>query len=507
EIETQRQTHTLCGKLDKPKSGFARLRTYLKLFASDPGVERPGDASAVRLLLAGYLAKRGRPGSETCRARRERQWTHASAPTVQELAQVVAARVERHPPKSGLSDPDAVLQPVDEQEAERFAAPVGATIPETLHRKVERAMMDTVDALVEREIITSGDVLASVLPQLTSGLRAASIEDESLRTLYAAIYRAFRRRRSLLLLNLESQVRLEELPWVRAIEAFRREDLSAAELARQALREIATLTITAFPQAILPNKLLQELVALAKTAQIPLPLVEELAADIFMGEFGPKFLAAAKTAGELLHGTLYARYYGIDYDAILRLDGAKNDPAARAKRGRHDSFAHLCATRAGVPLGTWRPATNGMILEQQQILTTQNLAALFAAFDLKSSLQSRLADLAQRSFKWICDRLQIPTDRWHARLIAVKNAAYAWRQMIFFASLLPEAEAQAFVAWADAHLDSQSPAFRERFAPAMRGLILAIEGESLDGETARREQAKRFLGWSNERHWLLTEPM
>ena len=52
--------------------------------------------------------------------------------------------------------------------------------------------------------------------------RAAGIDDPSLRLLYGAVYAAFRRRRSLLLLDLAHQVRLEELPWVRAIEGLRR---------------------------------------------------------------------------------------------------------------------------------------------------------------------------------------------------------------------------------------------------------------------------------------------
>jgi hypothetical protein len=48
-----------------------------------------------------------------------------------------------------------------------------------------------------------------------------------------------------------------------------------------------------------------------------------------------------------------------------------------------------------------------MIIEQQQILTTQNLAALFASLDLTEAFGRRLGGMAQHCFKWICQRQQI----------------------------------------------------------------------------------------------------
>ena len=36
-----------------------------------------------------------------------------------------------------------------------------------------------------------------------------------------------------------------------------------------------------------------------------------------MGRFSDKFRSAAQVAGAELRGSLYARYYGIDYDEVL----------------------------------------------------------------------------------------------------------------------------------------------------------------------------------------------
>jgi len=75
-------------------------------------------------------------------------------------------------------------------------------------------------------------------------------------------------------------------------------------------------------------------------------------------------------------------YYGIDYEEVRKIPEVKETPLRRWLRSvsdaRADRFVQLCSSRASVPLGTWDPATNGMIIEQQQILTTQNLAALFS---------------------------------------------------------------------------------------------------------------------------------
>src|SRR5262249_20586901 len=147
--------------------------------------------------------------------------------------------------------------------------------------------------------------------------------------------------------------------------------------------------LTSFPYAILPNKLLQELRALATGADLAIPLVDEVAADIFMGEFSPKFLEAARWAAELLQGSLYAAYYGIDYATIRLLTerrGTKRGPRGDPIGAARGVFVRLWGARGGVPRGTGDPATNGMIIEQQQILTTHNLAALFVALKLSDAL-------------------------------------------------------------------------------------------------------------------------
>jgi hypothetical protein len=126
-------------------------------------------------------------------------------------------------------------------------------------------------------------------------------------------------------------------PWVGS-------DLAARAAARATLTQAVTLAVEAFPQTILPNKLVKELQALAAGAGLALPLVEELAADIFMGAFAEKFLRAAQIAALLLQGSLYARYYSIPIDALLGMDDVDRQRHATAIS---PEFARLCVERAG----------------------------------------------------------------------------------------------------------------------------------------------------------------
>jgi hypothetical protein len=505
EFDSQRRKHKLCGKPGHGKGSLAQLREYLRRCTASPKSLNSRDVGRIRMLLARYVARRGTPESSQCREIRRKQAMQAGGPTFREIARVVIGRLEVYPPDTGLDNIDAVTRPAADDEAERWDIEAGIPIPPSLQRKVQRCLRETAEVLIERGVITSSETLARVLPQMTSEIRAAGITDTTLRQLYAALYRAFRRRRSLLLLNLEKQIQIEELPWVTAIDRFRNNDLSTLELARQTLKEMALLTITSFPNVIIPNKLLQELRTLAKTADLDLPLVDEVAADIFMGTFSGKFLDAAKWAANLLENTLYATYYGIDFQQVRVISQNKSVKGSWFRKAVSDPFLELCESRAGVNYSGWNPAINGMIIEQQQILTTQNLAVIFVGLNLTDVLGHRFEDLARRCFIRICRRLQMKVDTWHANLIQIKNTAYAWRQMVFFLALLPNRNVTDFLRWAEDHLHEQPEEFRNRFSPALRGLVLATKGYSIDSDSARRSGAYRFLGWSKTRHWLITD--
>ncbi|MFN8609821.1 MAG: hypothetical protein U0931_19935 [Vulcanimicrobiota bacterium] len=457
EYNQQRKLHTLCRRPERRKHSFAQLRLFL-----EKGRAHLSQADHLRIgqILRRSEQKRGLPGSPQFQQARQQQRQAVQAPTRQQLAKLLSRRLAELPPQQGLEDVAPVCQPT----------PEGYPIPAFLLEKVERCLHASLEELVESGRIASGEVLAKVVPQLISQLRAAEFEDPALGRLYAAIYRAFRQRRSLLLLNLQSQVRLEELPWLAAIQPWQGGADSTRGSAAPALRSLSQAALNAFPQAILPNKLVREMRALATSAGLPnLVFTDELAADIFAGAFAPHYAQAARQAQEFLRDSLYQTYYSI-------------------RPGNFENLADLCQTRAGVQTGG--TAGNGQIIEQQQILTTHNLATLFQGLNLQLDSQK----LALACLLWIVRRLQLPQPNWRDRLLSIKNSAYAWRQMLFFLSLGGPEKHAAFVEQAEQLLHKQGPQFQKRFAPAWQGLLQAMRGEAPE---------RPFLGWASGRHWLM----
>jgi hypothetical protein len=450
-----------------PKSNFARLRAALLACERDSTALSARDVGWVRRAIANTVTRHGAPGSESRAALRATQHAVAARPTYAEMAAALADRLDAFPVDGGLPAVEPVTQDA----------------PPHLVAKVTRALEAPVEELVERGVITSGEVLASVLPQMTSSLIAANIADPDLATLYANTYAAFRRRRSLLLLNLEHQVQFEELPWVGALEPLRtRRRGAAAVAARRTLEQTVLLALHAFPQAILPNPLVRELGALAKQADVQLPLVEEVAADIFMGRFTTKWHTAAALTSQTMAGTLYARYY----------DLPEYWPAPVWKKFRHtqtaEHFAQVCKERAkeAGKGGSW-VAGNGAVLEQSQILTTHNLAVLVDALGLGERITALAPELATRTLDWVTNRLAMRADNHHARLVAVKNCAYAWRQAVFYLSYCDQATQVAAV---DKLRQSKGKTLR----PAVEGLA-AVVGGARFGPDGTIGKGRRFLGW------------
>ena len=408
---------------------FRALLALLRMGVDDPACLSGRDVGFIRAALAAIEAKRGLPGSSRLQSLRQEQLDEISRPTKADWAKELAARLEWADPESGLEDPSVYL----------------AGLPESLAPVLNRSRLGRLEDLVSTGIVGSSEVVAELLPGLTARVNATEFGDGHLSRLYVSIYRAFRKRRTLLLLNLESQIDLRELPWVKALEPYRSGDEVTRGAARRLLEEVVALVLGRWPEVIVPNRLLRELRVVIAQAGLDLPMVEEVAADIFMGDFSEKFLRAARLAGKLLKDSLYARYYAIDYSELDSIQVVRPDKGAPSCPG----FARLCRNRAGLNgerRGWSSVGENGRVIEQEQILTTHNLAALYSVAG--SSLD--LEGMCRHCFRFVYDSLEKqPPDR-HTGLILRKQAAYAWRQMVFFLSLQSAKDQGRFLRWAKA---------------------------------------------------------
>ena len=495
-----RKAHLLCGNPDNTGKHFYQLRIALERAVSAPRSLNGRDVARIRGILKKHIDRRGAPDSEKLTSYRKAQGLESSAPLHHHFAKVVAVRATCHGKGMSAEEIAFAVRPITTQEAVQYGVPEGERVPKSIARKIQRCLTGSLIELASEGVITSSETLAEALPQLTAAIRAQTIDDAPLRQLYVRIYSAFRLRRSLLLLNMQRQVQLEELPWIAAIDKYRAEDSTEQDVARKALTDIAVTAFSAFPQTILPNKLIRELKALVTGCGMGVPFVEELAADIYRGKFSPTFVDATLRTAEVMRGTLYATYYGIDYESIARKLGSARTLNEQQRAVAAENLALLCSERAGVPRYS-KPAANGMVIEQQQILTTHNLAVLFSTLELHKALDTQLFSMAQDCFRWVCRRQQLRINDYHTRLIMLKNTAYAWRQMIFFLSFQPN-QVPDFLKWASHHFSGQSEGFKGRFEAAMAGLAMASVGRVPAAGSEGASDARRFLGWSSGRHWL-----
>ena len=141
-----------------------------------------------------------------------------------------------------------------------------------------------------------------------------------------------------------------------------------------------------------------------------------------------------------------------------------------------------------------------MVIEQAQILTTHNLATLVHRVEIAP--QPGFADLARRCFVTVC-RLTARVQGNPRPLSTIKDAAYAWRQMLFHLSLCPPDEQRRFLAVLDAETARHPAHVAARLAPALAGLAPDRRGRHFGvGGTAEGGRARRFLGWSTTGHWM-----
>jgi hypothetical protein len=522
DITAARVRHRRCQRVHRDGELLGLLTGAL---ASFPNLDADGRArmpARVRHRLAGFVAAHGVPGSDTHRALRASQ---VAGPSHGRIARVLAERlVTLVQPGEGLTREAAAAatQPITTAE-QRETVPSGTQVPPHLTARLAAVEEAPLSTLLHRRVVGSGEVLATLLPQLTGPALATRFTDASARTLYAASYRAFRQRRSLLLLWLQHQVRFSELPWIAALEACADADpLPAVE---ETLRQLAILAMTAFPETMMPNKLVSELAALAQVARPSssadsrtgaggggppwLALVEEVASDIFMGTFSVKYLRAAQIAVPLLQslpgGSLYNRYYGLDGERLLAMNrleekwGVKTCP----------DFDAYCLELAALPSGGNPRARNGAMIEQAAILTTHNLAVLVHGLGLRPLLDARWEGLAERALVSVLDRLErrvIPESIHRVqRMRASKTLAFGWRQAIFFLSFLDPSAQASFVAKCKTLLAARSPTAHQRFAPVLAGLERVVAGDVLVREASHREVegCRRLLGWTVETPFLM----
>lgn len=312
------------------------------------------------------------------------------------------------------------------------------------------------ETLLACGVVTSAEPLAELAPQyLGADLAHAwhpEVPDGPLRTLLAELYQGSRP-----FTYLRQFARYPDLPWIRAVSPT-----PVREPAHAALRRLAFLALEAFPGSDPSSRLIQQLVELAQEAGIQASFVLEPFADNYTRTVIGELMPAARVAAELLRGTPYERYYGIDYAAVRDM----------AEADDREGFGRLCVERAGPP-GPGRPqalkptfmplVSDPVVIEQAMTLTTFNLAPL--VHEVGVTPRAGWDALARGAFTAARRRSATP-----------KKAARAWRHLMFHLSLRDTARQAAVLDWIDAESARLPAGTAARLAPMVAGARRAVRG-------------------------------
>ncbi|MDR0653208.1 MAG: hypothetical protein LBG12_07860 [Synergistaceae bacterium] len=491
EYEKLKERRSLCKKYHKPKENLQILlsatRDFLQNGPTAAGLSRAGH------VVRCYVKAHGAPGDARHAKTRGEQSRTASMPGYRRIARALFRRLPET--DEGIENVDELLGTVSADELSDAETQYAAReIPEIMRKIVRKATAAPLAELIRRGIVPSAEVVASLASQITSMEISRSLADENAALLIAETYKAFFRRRSLLLFDFLSQIRCAELPWVKPLLSEQ-----CGEYGISAALRLAGYSLDFFPGVILPNTLVNQLNELYDMSGRGRPFTSELAADIFMGSFSPAFGNAALTAANLLRGSLYEKYYGLDYGAFMECaadslrDGMRNRHRKKVltaifERALRESRRHGPARTLNYVVD------NGMSIELAQIYTTHNLAALVAeGVKLEHSHEELALMACEHSLRLIKKAL-----RPHARnvLRLVKNAAYAWRQSLFFLSLVPHEALDTF--FSEAENLSASWLGAEITAQLFTGARIAANGGSPE-----KEGYRPFWGWVSEHPWFI----
>lgn len=362
---------------------------------------------------------------------------------------------------------------------ESLLSPIMTEISEKTVKILSHGIEAPLEELIEKGIISSSEEAAHLADKIKSKIASSKYVDHELTQLIFCLYLAFGRRRSLLLLNYGKQVQSKDLPWMNPALFSNTEQISIEDRSQETANLLFLSVMKAFPHVILPNMFIGKLKSILEGNKPYLPLTKELAADIFEGGFAPVFAHSAVKSANLLKGTLYERYFNLSgVFSDLSLDDSNQN--------KLDNFTSFCKNRSATS-SSWFTTKNGGIIEQQQIITTHNLAALVSYFNLQDKIDWNT--LAMKTWKFILKAVSNHSAIKDKPLPHQKNIAYAWRQLVFYLSFLPPERQQTV---AKVMKNECSSKLKQEEAKWYNQMFIGPLEEAVKGNTPQ----ETVLGWT-----------
>lgn len=293
--------------------------------------------------------------------------------------------------------------------------------------KLNKCVLYSLEELKELGYIPSSETFVELAQPMEAFLQTIDFDfkeditvEEHLKYL---LYKSFKNMRSLLLLNLESQLKINEIPQYNVLcKVYKRDSKSSNSLILSKL--LLSYYTEWFPGDIMPNRVVKMFYNLLKSEDKNLGLCEEIACDIFQRRFGEKYDTSLNIAKNNMINTLYSEYFELDdmYKNPLNLTGLSLTLKEKYY-GNNNAY--------------WTNS-NGQQIHASMVLTTHNLTQLDRFLDNLDVLKV----LRNITFKL----LNLLGNNTIASL-ECSQIGHCWRNFMYYASKCSMCDISKYLNW------------------------------------------------------------
>ena len=299
-------------------------------------------------------------------------------------------------------------------------------VEHVVFEKLNKCVLYPLEELKELGYVPSSETFVELAQPMEAFLQTIDFDfkeditvEEHLKYL---LYKSFKNMRSLLLLNLESQLKINEIPQYNVLCKVYKKDKSSNSLILSKL--LLSYYTEWFPGDIMPNRVVKMFYNLLKSEDKNLGLCEEIACDIFQRRFGEKYDTSLNIAKNNMINTLYSEYFELDdiYKNPLNLTNLSLTLKEKYY-GNNNAY--------------WTNS-NGQQIHASMVLTTHNLTQLDRFLDNLDVLKV----LRNITFKLL--NLLV---NYRIESLECSQIGHCWRNFMYYASKCSMCDISKYLNW------------------------------------------------------------
>ncbi len=483
------------------KSNFAQLTGLLAEFKGPTKKLSMRQLARLRSCLANTITKHGLPGSEQRMKLRAEGQKMLARVTHDQIAGVLAKRLEENPYSSALSF-EELFKPVS-IEGDSLEVP-----GHLLGKGKECVAAPIASGLDSSRLFGNADSFLRALAIVLGNYHSAELSDDHARDLSIATYSAFLAGRAALLLDLEKQsvFQFSQLPWVRALLSSGERSVAQKPTAEYLLQRFllrGMISRSSQEKNLFANRVCQLQGGGPRNGG---NCWRDLNGHMTESEQYSAFTAMKSLLGD----SLYSRYYGIVWDQSILEKYSVDDLYSRLDlRSEWTRDFASCLPLAQASLLGCQPQPEAFVFpyEAERILTGDGLANVCLSLGLTAHLRMQGGTIVEALFSQVRKLLSFVMDNYidaeggeqrYYRLIWTKRAAYTFRNALFILSLVSSDQQRALIEGLCRSLSDEA-----HLSPIGRGLRAIYQGESFDSDGSTTGGGRLFLGDLGENHWAL----